>query len=352
MPSPDTSATEGSAGDTAASDTAAAGTSTADTPTTDAAGDYSEGVVIRSTGSWYEVQVRDDVIASTIRGKFRLEMEDAALTNPVAVGDRVTIQHLKDGTGVIEEVHPRETMLCRRAAGRRVGMAQIIAANIDFVWIVQSVRLPTPTLGFIDRVLVMCERYELDAGIILNKMDLLRPEDEAQVEDLAAIYGAMGYELMFTSADQKRGLDALAEHLSDRVSVVTGPSGVGKTTLLNALEPGLDLRTGEVSEKNQKGRHTTTYAARYALSSGGAIVDTPGIREFGVVEMEAWELAHYFREFQPYIHDCRFPNCTHDHEPSCAVRDAADAGRIPEARYISYLKILDSIKLGDADVGR
>ncbi|NBB85815.1 MAG: ribosome small subunit-dependent GTPase A [Bacteroidetes bacterium] len=318
----------------------------------DIAGDYSEGVVIRSTGSWYEVQVEDNVIASTIRGKFRLEMEDAALTNPVAVGDHVTIQHLKDGTGVIEEVHPRETMLCRRAAGRRVGMAQIIAANIDFVWIVQSVRLPTPTLGFIDRVLVMCERYELDAGIILNKMDLLRPKDEARIENIAAIYGAMGYELMFTSAEQQRGLEALTEHLSDRVSVVTGPSGVGKTTLLNALEPGLDLRTGEVSEKNQKGRHTTTYAARYELSSGGAIVDTPGIREFGVVEMEAWELAHYFREFQPYIHDCRFPNCTHDHEPDCAVRDAADAGHIPEARYISYLKILDSIQLGDADVGR
>lgn len=347
MPRPDASATKVSADDTAATDTAASDPSAAD-----AAGDYSEGVVVRSTGSWYEVQLEDQVIASTIRGKFRLDMEDAALTNPVAVGDRVTIQHLKDGTGVIEEVHPRQTMLCRRAAGRRVGMAQIIAANIDFVWIVQSVRLPTPTLGFIDRVLVMCERYELDAGIILNKMDLLRPKDEQRVEDLATIYGAIGYELMFTSAAQNRGLDALTDHLSDRVSVVTGPSGVGKTTLLNALEPGLDLRTGAVSEKNQKGRHTTTYAARYELSCGGAIVDTPGIREFGVVEMEPWELAHYFREFAPFIHDCRFPNCTHDHEPDCAVRDAADAGRIPEARYVSYLKILDSIKLGDADVGR
>ncbi len=310
-------------------------------------------MVIRSTGSWYDVRLNDDVVPTKMRGRFRLEMEDSNLTNPVAVGDYVRISQQDDGTGMIEEVLPRETMLCRRAAGRRVGMEQIIAANIDFVWIVQSIRLPKPTLGFIDRVLIMCERYELPAGIVLNKLDLLRPADEEQLHDIQMIYGEqLGYPVVCTSAIDKEGVEQWRELLQGRISVVTGPSGVGKSTLLNAIEPGLELRTGEVSEKSRKGRHTTTYAALYDLTGGGSVIDTPGIREFGVVEMEAWELGHYFPEFLPYIHDCRFPNCTHDHEPQCAVRDAVDEGKIHEQRYVSYLNILDSIHLGDEDVGR
>lgn len=312
---------------------------------------HAEGVVIRSTGSWYEVQPDEgDAISARVRGKFRLA--DDNLTNPVAVGDRVRLRLEPDGSGLITEVKDRETMLCRRAAGRRVGKEQIIAANVDSVWVVQAVRLPRPNPGFIDRVIVMAERHELGAGIVFNKLDLLRPKDREAFEALSARYERIGYPVFRVSALRGDGIEALKEALAEKVSVVTGPSGTGKSTLLNAIEPQLELETGEVSEHTRKGRHTTTFAARYPLSGGGYVVDTPGIREFGVIDMEDWELSHYFPEFVPFIHECRFPNCTHDHEPDCAVRDAVDAGEIDEERYLSYLSILDSIHLGEHDVGR
>lgn len=309
-----------------------------------------EGIVVRSTGSWYDVQVGDRLVASKVRGRFRLEGQDE--TNPVVVGDRVSIRMNPDDTGLITEIHPRTSKLSRRAAGRRVGLEQVIVANLDVVWTVQAVRMPQPNPGFIDRVLVVAEANELEAGLVFNKIDLLRKKDRAEIETLTALYRDLGYPVLFTSAKTGEGVEALRDALQGRMNVLTGPSGVGKSALLNQVEPGLDVKTSAVSEKTRKGRHTTTFAALYPLSFGGFIVDTPGIREFGVLDVEPWELSHHFVEFRPFLEHCRFPTCTHDHEPGCAVKEAVAGGEITEQRYASYLNILDSLRLGAQDVGR
>ena len=311
---------------------------------------FLDGVVIRSTGSWYDVQVEDRVVPSKVRGKFRLEEQE--VTNPVAVGDRVTLRLNPDETGLITEIHERKNALSRRAAGRRVGREQVIVANIDMVWIVQAARLPRPKPGFIDRVLVTTEAHEIDAGIVINKIDLIRKKDRAYLDFLHELYTDLGYRVLLTSAITGEGVEVFREALAGRTNVVTGPSGVGKSTLLNAVEPGLDLRTGEVSEKTRKGRHTTAHAALFPLSDGGFVVDTPGIREFGVLYLEPWELSHHFPEFFPHLEHCRFPTCTHDHEPGCAIIEAVIDDTITEERYYSYLNILHSIRLGEKDVGR
>lgn len=311
---------------------------------------HEEGVVIRSTGSWYHVRVGDTIVPSKVRGKFRLADED--VTNPVAVGDRVTVRMNPDDTGFIIEIHDRKNQLSRRAAGRRVGREHVIVANIDCAWIIQSVKLPKPNPGFIDRVLVVAEAHEIDAGLVINKMDLMHQKDRSDIEELCALYTGLGYDVIPTSAESGDGVDELREALTGKTSVLTGPSGVGKSSLLNVIEPDLELKTKEVSEKTRKGRHTTTYASLFPLSEGGYIVDTPGIREFGVLNIEPWELSHFFVEFQSHLEECRFPTCTHDHEPDCGVKDAVDRGDISEQRYRSYLNILHSINLGERDVGR
>lgn len=313
-------------------------------------GEHAEGIVIRSTGSWYDVRVDRKIIPSKVRGKFRLKEDD--VTNPVAVGDRVTVRLNPDDTGFITEIHERKNQLSRRAAGRRVGREHVIVANIDCVWIIQSVRMPKPNPGFIDRVLVTAEANELPAGLVLNKIDLMREHGRASIQTLSALYSHLGYPVLLTSAETGVGTDELKRALTDRTSVLTGPSGVGKSALLNVIEPELEIKTADVSEKTRKGRHTTTYAALFPVSGGGYIVDTPGIREFGVLNIEPWELSHYFVEFKPHIEGCRFPTCTHDHEPDCAVKRAVERGEISEQRYSSYLNILDSIRLGERDVGR
>lgn len=310
----------------------------------------SSGVVIRSTGSWYDVQTAERVVPSKVRGKFRLE--DSGLTNPVAVGDRVTIRMNDDDTGMITDIATRDNRLCRRAAGRRVGIEHVIVANVDRVWAVQSIDLPIPNPGFIDRVLVMAGRDDIPAGVIFNKMDLLPEGDPRGFLNLIALYRKIGYPVIETCAIEGHGIVDLRAEMRDRTTVLVGPSGTGKSTLLNAIEPGLAARTGEVSEKTRKGKHTTTSVTLYPLSAGGFVADTPGIREFGVLDFEPGDLAHYFPEFLPYIHDCRFPNCTHDHEPGCAIKEAVDAGEIHDVRYGSYLNILDSIRMGERDLGR
>ena len=311
---------------------------------------HAEGVIIRSTGSWYDVRINDTIVPSKVRGKFRLVEDD--VTNPVAVGDRVTVRLNPDDTGFIIEIHERKNQLSRRAAGRRVGREHVIVANIDCVWIIQSVKHPKPNPGFIDRVLVVTEAHEIDAGLVINKLDLLREKDHSEVDAVCDLYESLGYDVIRTSAETGDGCDELREALVGQTSVLTGPSGAGKSSLLNVIEPELELRTKEVSEKTRKGRHTTTYASLFPLTGGGYIVDTPGIREFGVLNIEPWELSHFFVEFQSPLEKCRFPTCTHDHEPDCGVKDAVDEGEIAEQRYRSYLNILDSIQLGAKDVGR
>ncbi len=308
------------------------------------------GMVLRSTGSWVDVKVGDRVIRSRVRGRFRLA--DRRLTNPVAVGDSVSLRIHADETGLITEVHERRNYLSRRAAGRRVGQEQVLVSNIDTIWIVQAARLPRPNSGLIDRVLVTAEAQEIQAGIVFNKMDLAAGDPAVRVSNLVDLYAGLGYEVLLTSAVTGKGVDAFRKALSGRSSAVTGPSGVGKSTLLNQAEPGLDLREGAVSLKTRKGRHTTAHAALIPLSAGGFVIDTPGIREFGVVSQEPWELSHYFPELRRYVPSCQYPRCTHDHEPGCAVKDAVAQRTVSTERYRSYLNILQSIREGDADVGR
>ncbi len=312
---------------------------------------YRTGTVTRSTGSWYEVQTEEGVVSSKVRGKFRLE--DTDTTNPVAVGDRVTLRlSEEDGTGFITAIHDRHNKLSRRAAGRRAGKEHVIVANVDRAWAVQAVRRPRFNAGFVDRFLVMAGVHEIPAGIVFNKTDLLRKKDCEEIDFFRTLYAGLGYAVHSTSAETGEGIPTLREAFAGRTNVVSGPSGVGKTTLLNAVEPGLDLRTGAVSEKTRKGRHTTTYASLHPLTGGGFVADTPGIREFGLVDLDPDELSHFFVEFFPLLDDCRFPNCTHDHEPGCAVKEAVDEGAITEERYASYLNMLDALREGADNVGR
>lgn len=312
------------------------------------------GLVLRSTGSRHEVLTEDGVVSCTIRGKFRLQEEDA--TNPVVIGDRVVIQVNEDGSGVIVERDERHGKLSRRAAGRKVGREHIIIANLDMAWVVQSVRQPRINPGFIDRFLVMAEYRGLDAGIIINKTDLMDERAEEHISFFVELYAGLGYEMMFTSVKTEEGVVELRKALESGIHVLVGPSGVGKSSLLNALSPHRRLRTGGISEATQKGKHTTTYAELLATGElrpdGGFIGDTPGLREFGLVDVEAGELSHYFVEFREHLDDCRFPNCTHDHEPGCRIKELVEEDALPVERYESYINMLRSVQLGDLDVGR
>ncbi len=309
--------------------------------------DVERGLVVRSTGSWYDVRLdRGDRVRARIRGRFRLDAQEIDETNPLAVGDHVRLLLGDDGTGYIMAIEPRENQLSRRASGRKAAVREhVIVANVDRAWCVQSTFGPKVNPGFIDRFLVAAEASHIPAGLIINKADLLDDEPRAQ-EAMAfweELYSGLGYPVLLTSAETGRGVEAFREHLAGRISVVSGPSGVGKSSLLNTVDPDLDLATSEVSEKTQKGRHTTTFATLLDVA-GGWVADTPGIREFGIWDMSPQELGGYFVEFRPFIPDCRFPDCTHAHEPGCAVQDALDRGEITPERYGSYLAILETVE--------
>ncbi|MEO0559310.1 MAG: ribosome small subunit-dependent GTPase A [Bacteroidota bacterium] len=305
------------------------------------------GLVVRSTGSWYDVVTDEgDTIKARIRGRFRLDAQEIDETNPLAVGDRVTLRVDPDGTGLVTDITPRENQLSRRAAGRKAAIKEhVMVANVDRVWCIQSTFGPKLNAGFIDRLLVAAEASHIPAGLVINKIDLLEGKPRAQeaIAFWADLYRQLGYPVLLTSADTGEGIDALRDELANQTSVVSGPSGVGKSSLLNTVEPGLDLRTSEVSDKTQKGRHTTTFATLHPIA-GGWVADTPGVREWGIWDMAPEELGGYFVEFRPFIPDCRFPDCTHDHEPGCAVAEAEERGEIAPERYGSYLQMLESVR--------
>lgn len=282
------------------------------------------------------------IVNCRLPGRFRLE--DYELTNPVAVGDYVTISLNDDGTGSINEIRERDNYVLRQATHGRRG-EQILASNIDLAFVVQSVQKPPLKEGFIDRFLVTCEAYGLSPVICINKMDLSQhPEN---VEELAGLYRSLGYGVLTTSIHDPGSLEALKEQLKDCTSVFIGPSGVGKTSLLNAIAPGIERPIADISDYSQKGKHTTTYAKLLPLPFGGYLVDTPGIREFGLVNIEPWELSHYFPEMVEPGQQCKFNNCTHSHEPGCGVIEAYENGEIDPRRYHSYLQMLESIEEGD-----
>tara|TARA_R110000868_G_scaffold37111_10_gene131518 strand:+ start:105 stop:1022 length:918 start_codon:yes stop_codon:yes gene_type:complete len=300
-----------------------------------------KGRIIQSTGSWYKVDLGNEIVQSRLPGRFRLEGKE--VTNPIAVGDWVDITVGKDGSGNIEKIHQRDNYITRQATHGRRG-EQILVSNLDIAFVVQSIKQPKLKEGFIDRFLVTCEAYEVPAGIIVNKMDLVSENGEAFVEELKNLYEGFGYKFFSTSATEPNSLKTLNEELSDKTSVFIGPSGVGKTSLLNTIDPNFSEKVGEISSFSNKGKHTTTFAKLIKLSNGGFLADTPGIREFGLFNIEPWELSLYFPEMLEPRRECKFNTCTHLHEPSCGVMEAFEQGKIDAGRYDSYIKILESLQ--------
>lgn len=305
-----------------------------------------QGLVLRTTGSWYRVMAADGtVIDCRLRGNYRLRGNKQ--TNPVAVGDSVEYAVQDDGTGVIADVCERRNYIVRKAT-KLSKQTHVIAANIDLLCIVASLGLPRTSTGFIDRLLVTAEAYHIPAMVLFNKCDLYDDELWQIHHDVAAIYQSAGYEVAAVSALTGYGIDELRHVLAGRTVLFTGHSGVGKSALLNAISPDLHLRVGEISDWSLKGKHTTTFAEIFPLPLGGTgtsyLIDTPGIKEFGMVDFGRDELSHFFPEMRAVLHGCRFANCTHTHEPDCAVKQAVADGTIHEERYHNYLNILESIE--------
>ena len=297
-----------------------------------------EGVVIKSTGSWYQVKPDEgEAISCKIKGRFRLN--DFKTTNPVTVGDRVEFSlDAKTGHGVIEEIKERKNFIVRRATNLS-RQTQILAANIDQAILVATINYPVTTPVFIDRFLASTEAYDIPTTIIFNKTDRYDHLHKEHLEETVSIYQNIGYSVLTTSAKTDDSLDHIQELLKNRVSLLAGHSGVGKSTVINRVEPSLNLKTAQISDHHQTGRHTTTFAEMHPLSFGGYIIDTPGIRGFGLHNIEKEELFHFFREIFKHSGDCRYHNCTHLHEPGCAVKDAVDMGDIATSRYNSYVSI-------------
>lgn len=295
-----------------------------------------EGLVIRSTGSWYRV-LRTGAstlpVDCRLRGNYRLRGNKQ--TNPVAVGDRVLFEVQEDGTGTIHEVLDRRNYIVRRAT-KLSKQTHVIAANIDLVCVVATLAHPRTSTGFIDRLLVTAEAYGIPAAVVFNKCDL--EGGDSAIPDL---YREVGYPVLEVSALRGDGLEALGGLIAGKTVLFTGHSGVGKSALLNALSPGLNLRVGEISDWNLKGRHTTTFAEIHPMLNTTYLIDTPGIKEFGMVDLKEGELSHFFPEMRALLHDCRFANCTHRHEPGCAIKAAVEDGRISEERYRNYLNMLE-----------
>lgn len=291
--------------------------------------------VVRATGSWYDVLHDGETVRCRIRGRLRLK--GVRSTNPVVVGDEVACEADEGGDYVIADILPRRNYVIRRASNLSKE-SHIIAANVDQALLMASLRSPETPTEFVDRFLVTCEAYKVPVTILLSKLDL---QDAEAVAEFRAVYEGAGYRVLEVSVREGRGVEEVRELLAGRTTLVSGNSGVGKSTLIQAIDPSLDIRTGEISDSHHKGRHTTTFSTMYPLAEGGAVIDTPGIKGFGLLDIDDAELWHYFPEMMRVAPGCRFYNCTHTHEPGCAVVEAVEAGEIAWSRYESYLKILD-----------
>lgn len=301
-----------------------------------------EALIIKNTGSWYVARTADGTeIDCKIKGNFRLK--GIRSTNPIAVGDRVNISVNESGTAFITDILPRKNYIIRRASNLSKE-SHILASNLDQALLIVTLFHPTTSLTFIDRFLATAEAYRVPAIIVINKIDLLtEPEDIELLDAVSYLYKSIGYKVVTTSAKTGDGIDALRSLLRGKTTLISGNSGVGKTTLINDLIPGLDLRTAAISEVHDTGTHTTTFSEMFQLpgDDGGYLIDTPGVRGFGTIEMDEYEASHFFPEIFKIGADCRFNNCTHTHEPHCAVIKALEDGLIAQSRYTSYLSILE-----------
>lgn len=303
-----------------------------------------KGIVIKSTGSWYDVRLEDhSVIKCRIAGKIKLD--DLKLTNPVAVGDEVTIEHEVSGEyrGVIRAISPRQNYVVRQSP-RKKHQLHFLASNVDQVLLIVTVIEPNLKPGFIDRFLLMTETYSIPVIIVFNKSDIYTKHELEEYQCQHDLYTSLGYSVLMASSLDGQGVSELKDMLRHKTTLIAGQSGVGKSTLVNTIEPSLDLKTEEVSEFSGKGQHTTTFAEMFELTFGGYIIDTPGIKTLAFSHLEVMDVAHNFRELFALSGECRFADCTHRNEPKCAVKEALDEGRVSPVRYLNYLTILEEIE--------
>lgn len=302
------------------------------------------GLVVKNTGSWYIVQTDNgERIECKVKGNFRLK--DIKSTNPVAVGDYVDIKLNNEGTAFITEIHERKNYIIRRSSNLSK-QSHIIGANLDQSFLVVTVNYPETSTVFIDRFLATAEAYRVPVKLIFNKIDLYDEDELRYLDGLINLYDSIGYESFRVSATTGYGIEELRESLSGKVTLFSGNSGVGKSTLLNALLPDANVRTGEISEVHNKGMHTTTFSEMFPTGNNGYIIDTPGIKGFGTIDMETEEVGHFFPEIFRFSAECKYGNCTHRNEPGCAVKKALEEHYISESRYNSYLSILDDKEEG------
>ena len=304
-----------------------------------------QGLVLKSTGKIYNIILENgEIIKATIRGKLRIE--GLKTTNPIAAGDRVELTAASDTNSQdskisysIQSILPRKNYIVRKSTNLSKQM-QIIAANVDHAYLLVTLKSPVTQIGFIDRFLVSAEAFRIPTTLLFNKIDLFGAEEERIFTELSAIYSSLGYTCHRICAENESQISFLRKELKEKQVMISGNSGVGKTTLVNSLDPTLTLRTGEISKVHEQGKHTTTFAEMHSLASGGYIIDTPGIRAFGVIDLEKEHMAHYFPEMRNLIGACRFHNCLHLNEPNCAVKDAVENDKISFSRYQSYLDLM------------
>ena len=299
--------------------------------------------VYKSTGSWYIVKNESGkVYNARIKGKFKID--GFTSTNPLAVGDVVNIENEEDiESTIITEIHTRKNYITRTSPHNK-NQHHIIASNLDQSLLFATIKDPKTSTGFMDRFLVTSEAYQIPAIIVFNKIDLLDEKDYLKLEHVTKVYERIGYQIKAISLQSNEGIEEVKSVLQNKTTLLSGHSGVGKSTFINMLFPELELRTQDVSEWSGKGMHTTTFAEMFDLPIGGKIIDTPGIRELGLFAIDKYELAHYFPEMKALMHECQFNNCIHINEPSCAIKNAVNDNSIDYNRYVSYLNILDSIQ--------
>jgi len=303
-----------------------------------------QALIYKSTGSWYVAKTGSgQVYNARIKGIFKID--EITSTNPVAVGDEVEVEteNVTENTAVITDIHNRKNYIARTTP-HRTWQRHIVASNVDQSLLFATLKEPRTSQGFIDRFLVACEAYHVPAIIVFNKADIYRKKELQQFEDFTSMYEAIGYKVLLTSMKENKGIDELKILLQNKTTLISGHSGVGKSTFINAIIPELMLRTKDVSGWSGKGMHTTTFAEMFDLPLSGRIIDTPGLREFGLTDISKQELSHYFPEMRERLNNCQFNNCIHINEPGCAVKKAVEEEEIFPERYISYCNILESIE--------